>query len=46
MVQTSTKKIQSSIRDETQAITDLASKIRLDNAEYAEKVTELQKIDK
>ncbi|XP_050720090.1 dolichyl-diphosphooligosaccharide--protein glycosyltransferase subunit 1-like [Eriocheir sinensis] len=44
--QTATKKIQSSIRDETQSITDISSKIRLDNAEYAEKVVELQKIDK
>ncbi|MPC07727.1 dolichyl-diphosphooligosaccharide--protein glycosyltransferase subunit 1-like [Portunus trituberculatus] len=44
--QTATKKIQGSIRDETQAISELAGKIRLDNAEYAEKVAELQKIDK
>lgn len=44
--QTATKKIQGNIRDETQAISDLAAKIRLDNAEYAEKVAELQKIDK
>ncbi|XP_071520803.1 dolichyl-diphosphooligosaccharide--protein glycosyltransferase subunit 1 [Panulirus ornatus] len=44
--QTATKKIQASIRDETQAITDLAAKIRLDNAEYSEKVSELQKLDR
>ncbi|KAG0717798.1 Dolichyl-diphosphooligosaccharide--protein glycosyltransferase subunit 1 [Chionoecetes opilio] len=44
--QTATKKIQGSIKEECQAITDLAAKIRLDNAEYAEKVVELQKLDK
>ncbi|KAK7066455.1 proteasome regulatory particle base subunit [Halocaridina rubra] len=44
--QTSTKKLQNSIRDETQIINDLASKIRLDNSEYADRVLELQKMDK
>ncbi|XP_037803395.1 uncharacterized protein LOC119597827 [Penaeus monodon] len=44
--QTATKKILQSIRDETQIISDLGAKIRLDNAEYADKVVELQKADK
>lgn len=44
--QTATKKILQSIRDETQIISDLGAKIRLDNAEYADKVVELQKAEK
>ncbi|KAK8747795.1 hypothetical protein OTU49_016611 [Cherax quadricarinatus] len=44
--QTATKKIQATIRDETQAIADIGAKIRADSAEYAEKVLELQKLDK
>ncbi|XP_076039879.1 dolichyl-diphosphooligosaccharide--protein glycosyltransferase subunit 1 [Oratosquilla oratoria] len=41
-----TKKLLGDIRTESQYITDLAAKIRVDNAEYAEKVTELQKLEK
>lgn len=44
--QTATRKLQNSIRDETQTINDMASKIRLDNVEYADRVLELQKMDK
>ncbi|MCL4130022.1 UNVERIFIED_CONTAM: hypothetical protein GTU68_033843 [Idotea baltica] len=44
--QITTKKIFTSIKEESTAITDLGVKIRLDNAEYAEKVNELQKNDK
>ncbi|XP_064088184.1 dolichyl-diphosphooligosaccharide--protein glycosyltransferase subunit 1-like [Macrobrachium nipponense] len=44
--QTATRKLFNSIRDETQVINDLAVKIRQDNVEYADKVSELQKLDK
>lgn len=44
--QTATKKLIQSIRDESQSITDIADKIRGDNAEYADKINELQKQDK
>jgi len=44
--QVATKKLVQNIRDESQSINDVAAKIRLDNPEYADKVTELQKHDK
>ncbi|KAK4302673.1 hypothetical protein Pmani_025252 [Petrolisthes manimaculis] len=44
--QTTTKKIQASIKDETQFINDLVGKIRADSTDYADKVAELQKVDK
>jgi len=44
--QTATKKLIQSIRDESQAINEIADKIRGDNAEYADKINELQKQDK
>ncbi|KAF2350789.1 Ribophorin I [Trinorchestia longiramus] len=40
------KKLQASLRDESQAVAELLSKIRADNSEIAEKVSELQKYDK
>ena len=44
--QAATKKLLQALKDETQAISDLGAKIRLDNAEYADRVAELQKADK
>ncbi|RXG58948.1 Dolichyl-diphosphooligosaccharide--protein glycosyltransferase subunit 1 [Armadillidium vulgare] len=41
-----TKKIFSSIKEESQTISELGAKIKSDNAEYSEKVNELQKHDK
>ncbi|KAB7495648.1 Dolichyl-diphosphooligosaccharide--protein glycosyltransferase subunit 1 [Armadillidium nasatum] len=40
------RKIFSSIKEETQTISELGAKIKSDNAEYSEKVNELQKHDK
>lgn len=44
--QSATRKLQNTIREETQTINDLAAKIRHDNADYADRVLDLQKMDK
>jgi oligosaccharyltransferase complex subunit alpha (ribophorin I) len=40
------KKLQANLREESQAVSELLSKIRADNSDIAEKVSELQKYDK
>ena len=42
--QAATKKLLQVLKDETSNISDLGTKIRLDNAEYADRVAELQKV--